>query len=68
MPEADKKKLAYSSLTYSQMAGMIQSIWDEVKRRNPLFVNAYKPSFVLSIEGLKYLHKMKQKRKGYDEA
>lgn len=67
MPD-DKKKLAYSTLTYGQMAGMIQSIWDEVKRRNPLFVNVYQPPFALAIEGLKYLHKMKQKRRGYDEA
>ncbi len=67
MPET-KKQLAYKTLTYNQMAGMVESIWDEVKRRNPLFVNAYKPSFAVTIEGLKHLHRMKQKRKGYDEA
>ncbi len=66
MPE-ETKKLAYSTLTYNQMAGMVESIWNEVKRRNPLFVNAYKLPFLSVVEGLKHLHRMKQKRKNYDE-
>lgn len=33
--------LDYSNLTYKQMADIVRSIAVEVKKRNPIFVNAY---------------------------
>jgi hypothetical protein len=42
-------------LTYTQMADVIRAIAKEVKRRNPLFVNAYVPIIVNAADAVEEL-------------
>ncbi len=41
-----------SQLTYAQMADIIRAIWLEVKRRNPIGVNAYARSMMSALESM----------------
>lgn len=43
------RKFSYKKLTYHEMAEIVDQIRIEVKRRNPIFVNAYIPAFQACI-------------------
>lgn len=54
--------------TYGEMAKTVAAIADEVKRRNPLWVNSWVIPLRQSVEHLKEIGRCKRRRKGYDEA
>jgi hypothetical protein len=44
-------------MTFTQLAEVVESVWLEVKRRNPIFVNAYHAPFLAASKNLREIGK-----------
>jgi hypothetical protein len=44
-------------MTFAQLAEVVVSVWAEVKRRNPIFVNSYETPFAVVVMNLRQIGK-----------
>ena len=59
--------LDLSCSDYQYMADVVRDIRNELKKRNPIFVNAYTGLFDEAAAILEYLHERKSEDSNYDE-
>ena len=45
----------FKKMTFAELAEVVVSVWAEVKRRNPIFVNSYETPFAVAVMNLRQI-------------